>query len=86
VRYDRGLDRGEYRLSALDRSRRLDADERQLSNPFARIYLRSARVRLGRGETEAAWIDVELGLSLEEAAPLLELQQQVLRRIARPGG
>lgn len=86
VRYDRGLAQGEVRLSAIERSRRLDADEKQLSNAFARIYLRSARTRLGRGEVEAAWIDVELGLSLEEAPPLLELQQQVLRRIARPSG
>jgi DnaJ-class molecular chaperone len=86
VRYDRGLAQGEVRLSAIERSRRLDADEKQLSNAFARIYLRSARVRLGRGEVEAAWIDVELGLSLEEAQPLLELRQQVLRRIARPSG
>ena len=86
LRYDRGLDEGQVRLSALERSRRLDADEKQLASPFARVYLRSARARLERDELQAAWIDVELGLSLEEAPPLLELQQQVLRRIARPDG
>jgi curved DNA-binding protein CbpA len=29
------------------RSRRLDADERQVANPFARIYLRSGRRKYG---------------------------------------
>lgn len=80
--YDEGLARGEVRLDALERSRRLDADERQVSNQFARIYLRAARDKLRRGDVTGAWIDVELGLSIEEAPPLRELHVAVVRALA----
>lgn len=81
--YDEGLERRrQVRLDAVQRSRRLDADERQVSNTFARIYLRAARNKLSRGDVVGAWIDVELGLSLEEAAPLRELHVQVIRAMA----
>lgn len=80
--YDRGLERGEVRLDALQRSRRLDAEERQVSNQFARIYLRAARNKLDRGELVAAWIDVELGLSIEETPPLRSLHVAVVKAMA----
>jgi DnaJ-class molecular chaperone len=84
--YDRGLSEGRRRLPADQRARRLDAEERQVSNPFARIYLRSGRHKLAEGDLDAAWIDAELGLSLEEAAPLRELHVRIIRHMARPGG
>lgn len=73
VAYDAARVRGEVRLSDVARARRLSAEERQLSNPFARIYVRSAREKLERGEVRGAWVDVQLGLSLERSAPLEEL-------------
>lgn len=80
VAYDEARLRGEVRLSDLVRARRLRGDERQLSNPFARIYLRSGQSKLERGEVVAAWIDVRLGLSLEDAAPLRELHDAIVAR------
>jgi len=80
--YDEGLVRGEVRLDAIQRSRRLDAEERQVSNTFARIYLRAARNKLERGDVVGAWIDVELGLSIEEASPLRDLHVHVIRAMA----
>ncbi|EDM80292.1 DnaJ domain protein [Plesiocystis pacifica SIR-1] len=77
--YDRGLGEGVVRLPPADRSRRLDADERQVSNPFARIYLRSARQKFERGDLNGAWIDCELGLSLEETPPLRKLHTQIAK-------
>ena len=82
VAYDEARLKGEHRLSDVARARRLRADERQLSNPFARIYLRSAQTKVERGELLAAWIDVRLGLSLEDAAPLRELHELI---VSRPG-
>ncbi len=76
--YDRALGHGEVRLPAVDRARRLDADERQVSNVFARIYLRSGKQKLDEGDLNGAWIDAELGLSLEEARPLRELHVQIV--------
>ena len=64
------------------RSRRLDADERQVSNPFARIYLRSGRRKYELGDLNGAWIDCELGLSLEETPPLRNLHVAVVRALA----
>jgi DnaJ-class molecular chaperone len=75
--YDEARLHGEHRLSEVARARRLSADERQLANHFARIYLRSAQSKLERGEFRAAWIDVELGLSLEDAPPLRQVLHQI---------
>jgi curved DNA-binding protein CbpA len=89
--YDEARLRGEVRLSEVARARRLSADERQLANQFARIYLRSAQAKLERGELGAGWIDVQLGLSLEDAPPLRELLHRIEEdplapRWARGGG
>lgn len=84
--YDEGLGEGVRRLPAEHRARRLDPDERQVTNPFARIYLRSGKAKLEEGDLDGAWVDIELGLSLEEASPLRELHTQVIRHMARPGG
>ncbi|NVB39099.1 DnaJ domain-containing protein [Pseudenhygromyxa sp. WMMC2535] len=80
--YDAGLAEGQFRLSSEQRSRRLDADERQVSNPFARIYLRSGRQKFERGDLNGAWIDCELGLSVEETPPLRNLHVAVVRALA----
>jgi DnaJ-class molecular chaperone len=80
--YDQALARGEARLAAESRSRRLDADERQVSNPFARIYLRSGRRKFEQGDLNGAWIDCELGLSLEETPPLRNLHVAVVKALA----
>ncbi|MCA9684582.1 MAG: DnaJ domain-containing protein [Myxococcales bacterium] len=80
--YDRALAEGQFRLSPEARSRRLDADERQVSNPFARIYLRSGRQKYEAGDLNGAWIDCELGLSLEETPPLRNLHVAVVRALA----
>lgn len=87
IAYDEARLRGDVRLSDVARARRLSAAERQCSNPIARIYLRSAQAKLERGELRAAWVDVELGLSLEPAPPLLALRQEIAERSQpRPGG
>jgi DnaJ-class molecular chaperone len=81
--YDEGLDdRGDVRLPAERRSRRLDAEERQVSNTLARVYLRSGRQKFARGDLNGAWIDVELGLSLEESPPLRDLHINIVRSMA----
>ena len=80
--YDEGLENGEHRLDAVKRSRRLDAVERKVSNPFARIYMRAARAKLHAGQLNGAWIDCELGLSLEEAEPLRDLHVEIVRAMA----
>lgn len=81
--YDRALaEGGDVRMSSQQRSRRLDADERQVSNPFARIYLRSGRRKFEQGDLNGAWIDCELGLSLEETPPLRNLHVAVVRALA----
>jgi DnaJ-class molecular chaperone len=80
--YDEALTRGEARLSAEVRDRRLDAEESKVTNAFARIYLRSGRAKLERGELNAALIDLELGLSLEDVEPLRNLRDEVVRRAA----
>jgi curved DNA-binding protein CbpA len=77
IAYDEARLRGELRLSEVARARRLSADERQLANQFARIYLRSAQAKLERREVRAAWIDVQLGLSLEDAPPLRDLLHRI---------
>jgi hypothetical protein len=69
--------KGEVRLSEVARARRLTQDERQLANQFARIYLRSAQAKIERGELRAAWIDVQLGLSLEDAGVLRKLLETI---------
>ena len=53
------------------------SSERQVSNTFARIYLRAARGKLARGDLRGAWIDVKLGLGLEQAPPLLALLDEI---------
>ncbi len=75
--YDEARLRGEHRLSDVARARRLSAAERQMSNNFARIYYRAAQSKLDRGLLLGAWIDVQLGLSLEDAVPLRELELQI---------
>lgn len=80
IAYDEARLRGDVRLSEVARARRLSAAERQCSNPIARIYLRSAQAKLERGELRSAWIDVELGLSLEAAPPLVALRQEIADR------
>lgn len=80
--YDRALAQGEFRLAAEARARRLDADERQVSNAFARIYLRSGRRKYELGDLNGAWIDCELGLSLEETPPLRNLHVTVVKALA----
>jgi curved DNA-binding protein CbpA len=84
--YDAGLARGALRLPAEERSRRLDADERQIAQPLARMYFRSARDKLARDALHEAAIDVELGLSLEPASPLQRLREQIGRKLERQGG
>lgn len=84
--YDAAVEAGERRLPAEQRSRRLDPDERRISNPFARIYLRSGKAKLAQGDLDGAWIDIELALTLEESSPLRELHTQIIRHMARPGG
>ena len=80
--YDEGLERGEVRLAAEKRARRLSVEERKVSNPFARLYMHAARHRLNEDELEQALIDCELGLSLEEAEPLRDLQIEIHRALA----
>ena len=82
--YDEARMKGETRLSEVARARRLTAGERQLANQFARIYLRSAQAKIERGELKAAWIDVQLGLSLEEAPVLRELLEQIQKHPDAP--
>jgi DnaJ-class molecular chaperone len=82
VAYDRALAEGQVRLASEARSRRLDADERQVANPFARIYLRSGRRKYELGDLNGAWIDCELGLSLEETPPLRNLHVDIVRALA----
>jgi curved DNA-binding protein CbpA len=78
--YDDARMRGQPRLSELARARRLSADERQVSNTFARIYLRSAKKKLERQDVRGAWIDVQLGLMLEIAPPLVAVLEEIRRR------
>ncbi len=81
--YDQGLDeKGDVRLSAVGRARRIDAGERKVSNTLGRLYLRSGRTKFDAGDLVGAWIDVELGLSLEEAEPLRTLHVQIVRALA----
>ena len=80
--YDQDLAKGEVRLDAVKRSRRLSIDERKVSNPFARVYMRAARDKLNAGDFNAAWIDCELGLSIEEAEPLRELHVEIVKAMA----
>lgn len=82
ARYGEAMADGEHRLPLAGRARRLNPDERQLNNVFARIYLRAARRKLDDNDVSGAWIDVELGLSLEEAAPLRKLHSEIVRRAA----
>jgi curved DNA-binding protein CbpA len=77
--YDDARMRGQPRLSELARARRLSADERQVANTFARIYLRSARKKLERQDVRGAWIDVQLGLVLEVAPPLVAVLEEIRR-------
>jgi curved DNA-binding protein CbpA len=77
--YDEARLKGQPRLSDVARSRRLSADERQVANTFARIYLRSARKKLERKDLRGAWIDVQLGLVLEIAPPLVAVLEEIRR-------
>lgn len=77
VRYDAALRRGEARLPDVERSRRRPPDERGIANPLARLYLRTARAKLARGDRSGAWIDAQLAYSLEPAPPLQALLNEV---------
>jgi curved DNA-binding protein CbpA len=77
--YDDARMRGQHRLSEVARARRLTADERRVANTFARIYLRSARKKLERNDIRGAWIDVQLGLVLETAPPLVAVLEEIRR-------
>ncbi|MCA9708292.1 MAG: DnaJ domain-containing protein [Myxococcales bacterium] len=83
--YDVALQRGETRLSEVARARRLTSEERKVHNPFARIYLRSARRKLEQGAVRGAWVDARLGLSLEQAEPLRRLLTEIEAHPASPG-
>ena len=85
VLYDAALVRGEARLSEVARARLLTAEERQVHNTFARIYLRSARRKLEQGELRGAWVDVRLGLTLEQAPPLRKLLIEIEAHPGAPG-
>ena len=75
--YDQARERGHARLPPEERTPRLSAEERKVKHPFARIYLRSARAKLDRGDVEGARIDAELGLSLEPGSPLRILRERI---------
>jgi len=85
VLYDAALVRGEPRLSEVARARRLTSEERKVHNTFARIYLRSARRKLEQGELRGAWVDVRLGLTLEQAEPLRKLLAEIESQPGAPG-
>jgi curved DNA-binding protein CbpA len=78
VAYDEARLRGAHRLDDVARARRRSPQERQLSNNFARIYYRAAVTKLDEGLLRAAWIDVQLGLSLEDAPVLRELENRII--------
>jgi hypothetical protein len=80
IAYDEARLKGEHRLADAVRGRRLTAEERQMNNAFARLYLRSGRAKLERGDVTGAWIDCRLGLSLEDAPPLRQLHDDILSR------
>ncbi len=86
VLYDDARKRGEARLSEVARARRSTTEERQVSNTFARIYLRSAKKKLARGMIVPAWIDAKLALSLESAPPLQRLLADIESQPGAPVG
>jgi DnaJ-class molecular chaperone len=77
--YDEARVRGGNRLSETARARRSSPEDRQVASAFARIYLRSARATLAREDLRGALIDVELGLGLEQAPPLVALLEEIRR-------
>ncbi len=77
IRYDAARRRGEVRLPDVERSRRRPPEERGIANPIARLYLRTARAKLARGDRKGAWIDAQLACSLELAPPLRALLHEV---------
>jgi DnaJ-class molecular chaperone len=83
IAYDEARLGGAHRLDDVARARRRSPQERQISNDFARIYYRAAEGKLERGLLRAAWIDTQLGLSLEDAPVLRELESRILQH---PGG
>lgn len=78
IAYDEARLGGAHRLDDVARARRRSPQERQLSNNFARIYYRAAVKKLEQGLLRAAWIDVQLGLSLEDAPVLRELETRII--------
>ncbi len=82
--YDEARMRGELRLEEGARARRLGAEEREISNHFARLYLRSAQGKFDRGELRAAWVDVQLGMSLESAPPLQRVLDAIVQASRAP--
>lgn len=79
VAYDEARLRGACRLDDVARARRRSPQERQISNDFARIYFRAAERKLEQGLLRAAWIDTQLGLSLEDAPVLRTLESRILQ-------
>lgn len=77
--YDRVYQQGQHRLSDIARARRLTPEERQVTHPFARVYMRAALEKLKQGRLQGAWIDAKLGLTLEDARAFRVLLEQIER-------
>ena len=84
--YDEGLNGGAVRLNPEIRGRRLSAEVRGLTSPFARVYLNAAREKIAREDWQGAVIDTELGLSIEHAEVLQDLHTMAVRRMVRTEG
>lgn len=77
--YDRAVGEGRHRLSDVARARRLTAEERQVSHPLARVYMRAAFEKFKQGRLQGAWIDAKLGLSLEDVRAFRLLIDEIER-------
>lgn len=75
--YDHAHQQGQHRLSDIARARRLTPEERQVSHPFARVYMRAALEKFKQGRLQGAWIDAKLGLTLEDARAFRVLIEQI---------
>jgi DnaJ-class molecular chaperone len=84
--YEQALEAGENRLASESRSRRPSAEERLISNPFARCYARSARDKLARHDAFGAFVDIELARSLEDSEALDALHAEIARAVGPSAG
>ncbi len=82
-RYDAARAEGAVRLPPHERGRRLSAEERAVQNGLARVYVRSARAKLSRGDLAGARIDVALALSLDDGPTVVALRDEILRAQVR---